>query len=324
MVTGASAASAVGQAAAVSALDIGLHMNVTEGAPVCTASSVPSLLRDVGAAIPVFRGKMGFRAALAAGHISLAELRAELDAQVRLFLALHPAHARPSHADGHQHFHVLPGVCDVVADVLASHGVRHVRVPELHPSEDLCAVSAERAAFYRGISEQAAAARRVFEAAGLHSTQAFLGYTTMGADCSVERISSLLRSVGQCGMAEEKEGAHADGGLTSEATPAATSASMTVGGVLRLPSTLPGCRWRTVELMFHPGLPVPAGTPAAEAGCGQPEGADEFAMSADRQHELDVLTDPRLRQALQDLGVRVGRWRDTVIACEASTGSVEA
>jgi predicted glycoside hydrolase/deacetylase ChbG (UPF0249 family) len=301
-------------------------MNVTEGAPVCTASSVPSLLQDPGAAIPVFRGKMGFRAALATGHISLNELRAELDAQVRLFLALHPAHAAPSHADGHQHFHVLPGVCDIVAEVLASHGVRHVRVPELYPSEDLSAVSAERAAFYRGISEQAAAARRVFAAAGLHSTQAFLGYTTMGADCSVERISRLLRSVAQCGMAEESEGAHRQGGFRASAvtvTCAATASSVTPEHGPELPATPPGC-WRcTVELMFHPGLPVPVGTPAAEAGCGQPEGADDFAMSADRQHELDVLVDARLRQALQGLGVRVGRWRDTAIDGEDRTGGAK-
>ena len=40
----------------------------------------------------------------------------------------------------------------------------------------------------------------------------------------------------------------------------------------------------TIELMVHPGYPS---LREEAGGCG--EGPDEFSMSSDRQHELDVM-----------------------------------
>ena len=51
---------------------------------------------------------------------------------------------------------------------------------------------------------------------------------------------------------------------------------------------------KTCELMTHPGymcLPL-------DGGCG--EGADEFSKSPDREHEIAVLSDPRLKQFFDD------------------------
>lgn len=35
----------------------------------------------------------------------------------------------PTHVDGHQHVHVLPGVCQVFAEALQAYGVRFTRLP---------------------------------------------------------------------------------------------------------------------------------------------------------------------------------------------------
>ena len=63
-----------------------------------------------------------------------------------------------------------------------------------------------------------------------------------------------------------------------------------------------------LELMFHPGHAVPQHTPASEAGCGQPEGADDFAASADREAELATLCGEDLRARLAALRVQLLSW----------------
>ncbi|CAL1616526.1 unnamed protein product [Knipowitschia caucasica] len=60
----------------------------------------------------------------------------------------------------------------------------------------------------------------------------------------------------------------------------------------------------SAELMVHPGYPSLPG----EGGCG--EGPDDFSRSAERQHELTVLTDPGLDALLQREGVQRCSFRD--------------
>jgi predicted glycoside hydrolase/deacetylase ChbG (UPF0249 family) len=51
------------------------------------------------------------------------------------------------------------------------------------------------------------------------------------------------------------------------------------------------------EFMVHPGYPCVR----AQGGCG--DGPDEFACSAEREHELHVLCDPELKRSLTELNV---------------------
>ncbi|XP_040607072.1 carbohydrate deacetylase isoform X3 [Mesocricetus auratus] len=82
----------------------GLHANLTEGRPVGPARhNASSLLSPEG----FFLGKMGFREALAAGDVALPQVREELEAQLSRFREL--LGRSPTHVDGHQHVHVLPG-----------------------------------------------------------------------------------------------------------------------------------------------------------------------------------------------------------------------
>ncbi|XP_017738049.1 PREDICTED: carbohydrate deacetylase isoform X2 [Rhinopithecus bieti] len=102
----------------------GLHANLSEGRPVGPARrGASSLLGPEG----FFLGKMGFREAVAAGDVDLPQVREELEAQLSCFREL--LGRAPTHVDGHQHVHVLPGVCQVFAEALQAYGVRFTRLP---------------------------------------------------------------------------------------------------------------------------------------------------------------------------------------------------
>ena len=102
LANGRAAATAVASACAAG-LSIGLHLNLTEGNPVAPADAVPSLLAPcagTGGERVVFRGKHGFRDALAAGDVSLAEGAVEIRAQLARYAALHAEAARTLAAAG--------------------------------------------------------------------------------------------------------------------------------------------------------------------------------------------------------------------------------
>lgn len=88
-----------------SGLDVGLHFNLTEGAPLS-----PDLARR-WPRLPALP-KLIARAHL--GRLPRAAIRAELDAQLAAFGAA--AGAAPAFIDGHQHVHHLPGVRDAILD----------------------------------------------------------------------------------------------------------------------------------------------------------------------------------------------------------------
>lgn len=192
LVIGASAASAV-RLALDAGLCVGLHLNLTEGSPCAGRSDVESLLAPPDCKF--FRGKMGLRDALARGDVRADHVAAEVEAQFDRFRALHPTGAGPAYVDGHQHVHVLPLVVATLCRPLQQGRIPAVRIPELGPAE-AAAASADlppaRHAFYEAVSADCAAARAAFAGAGAASPPAFLGYTTMGADCSVARVLGVL------------------------------------------------------------------------------------------------------------------------------------
>ena len=112
-------------AAGCPTLDVGVHLTLTEQRPV--AESVPSLVGADGKFEPhaTQLAKRCLR-----GAISLTDVHKELDAQIRRARAYG---VRPTHLDGHQHVHVLPGIARVVASLASEHGIRAVRVPTERP-----------------------------------------------------------------------------------------------------------------------------------------------------------------------------------------------
>ncbi|XP_038618959.1 carbohydrate deacetylase isoform X2 [Tachyglossus aculeatus] len=140
----------------------GLHMNLTEGRAVSQELGPGSCLREAGGFLP---GKLGLRRALGRGLLHQAEVELELEAQLASFRAL--LGRDPAHVDGHQHVHVLPGVCQVFAQVLARHGIPFTRVPT-EPGLARCDwLDPPLLDFYEGVGADARAAAGEFAKHGI-------------------------------------------------------------------------------------------------------------------------------------------------------------
>ncbi|XP_028750548.1 carbohydrate deacetylase [Peromyscus leucopus] len=169
----------------------GLHANLSEGRPVGPARhNASSLLSPEG----FFLGKMGFREALAAGDVALPQVREELEAQLSRFREL--LGRSPTHVDGHQHVHVLPGVCQVFAEALQAFGVRFTRLPVECGVGSCSWLEAPARAFACTVERDARAAMGPFSRHGLRWTDAFVGLSTCGRHMSAHRVlASLARAL---------------------------------------------------------------------------------------------------------------------------------
>lgn len=105
------------------ALQVAIHLNLTDGRPVLPAREVPSLVGRNGA----FRGgrHYGVAARVIGGQIRRSEVRAEWEAQIARAKA---AGIEIKHLNGHGHVHLLPPLHGVVSDLLAEFAIPHVRL----------------------------------------------------------------------------------------------------------------------------------------------------------------------------------------------------
>ena len=90
-------------------LELGLHFNLTEGAPSSAA---------LRAHWPVLPGLARLLALASVRALPLAAIDAEFATQVDAFTAA--LGRKPAFIDGHQHVHALPGVREVVLDAIAT------------------------------------------------------------------------------------------------------------------------------------------------------------------------------------------------------------
>ena len=89
-------------------LSVGLHLNMTLGAPL---GPMPRL-----ASAGSFPGLRGLIVRAALGLLDVAEIRVEIERQLDCFER--ELRAPPDHVDGHQHVHVLPGIRSALLGVL--------------------------------------------------------------------------------------------------------------------------------------------------------------------------------------------------------------
>jgi predicted glycoside hydrolase/deacetylase ChbG (UPF0249 family) len=120
MATAAACDDAVALARATPRLDVGVHLTLVEVRPSLSPAEIPSLVRD-GAFLPT-HGSVGLRYLMRRWRPE--EARRELAAQLEHVTA---AGIVPSHLDGHQHLHLLPGVFPWVAAEARRRGIRFVR-----------------------------------------------------------------------------------------------------------------------------------------------------------------------------------------------------
>ncbi|HEU4643299.1 MAG TPA: ChbG/HpnK family deacetylase [Gemmatimonadaceae bacterium] len=106
------------------ALGIGVHLNLVQGRPL---ARVPSLVnRRTGEFLPI--GALLARAL--ARRVAPDEVAAECAAQIA---RVREAGIEPTHIDGHQHAHALPGIWPAVAAAARGAGIRVARAPLERP-----------------------------------------------------------------------------------------------------------------------------------------------------------------------------------------------
>jgi hopanoid biosynthesis associated protein HpnK len=121
MVTTAGFDGAVDIARSDPGLDVGLHLNLTEGQPVSPYSRIPSLANPSGF---IYKHPSRLAAALILGRVSSRDLEVEIRAQIEKAVA---ARIQVTHLDGHKHSYAIPGVLHLLARILPEYGIHAIR-----------------------------------------------------------------------------------------------------------------------------------------------------------------------------------------------------
>ena len=121
MATGAGFDSAVDIARREPKLDIGLHLNLTEGCPISNPSNIPTLADSNGF---LYRHPLKLAAAFFKRRVRLEHLEREIRAQIEKVIA---SALSVTHIDGHKHVHVMPPVFRVIWRVASDYGIFAVR-----------------------------------------------------------------------------------------------------------------------------------------------------------------------------------------------------
>jgi predicted glycoside hydrolase/deacetylase ChbG (UPF0249 family) len=116
-------ADAVRSAGSAPALGVGLHLNLTAGAPVAGPDLVPTLCDPQTGG---FHSLRGLAARALSGRIASRDVATECTAQVA---RLRGAGLRITHVDAHRHVHLLPGIWKPFLDAVRRAGVETVRLP---------------------------------------------------------------------------------------------------------------------------------------------------------------------------------------------------
>jgi chitin disaccharide deacetylase len=249
LANGAAFESAVELARSTPGLGVGVHLNLSDGPPVSGRESAKSLVNERGE-LEATPESLLLR--LARRGTLFEEVEREWDAQIRKIRA---AGILPSHADGHRHVHMLPGLFEIAVRLAKKHAIGAIRISHEASSLRVAlaagkqqhgAVVMKQGMQARGLKLIARDARELAERAGLATADYF------------------------CGIAQTGE-------LTRE-------------GVARLLETLPE---GTTELMCHPGYTDLALEQSATR------------LKASRQTELQILTNPGIRNLVASRGIRL-------------------
>jgi len=114
---------AVAVGSAVPTLGVGVHLNLTQGRPICTASQTPSLVTSEGFFYPS-PGILARR--ILARKVELLHIENELRCQIQKIVS---AGVQITHLDGHKHVHLLPPIFEVVLKLAREFGILCVRCP---------------------------------------------------------------------------------------------------------------------------------------------------------------------------------------------------
>jgi hopanoid biosynthesis associated protein HpnK len=119
---GGSAEHAASLAHANPGLGVGVHLCLTREYPV----SDPASIKSITSSGRFFGGPGRLMARLIFGAADKREIYAEFTAQVKRAISLG---IKPTHLDGHQHIHIMPGIFHITVSVAKEFGIWAVRFP---------------------------------------------------------------------------------------------------------------------------------------------------------------------------------------------------
>lgn len=122
LANGAAFDDAVQLARRLPSLGVGVHLNLSDGAPIVPPEEISTLVGKDGRFLG---GPEKLLLRLARGRVSVADVEREWDAQIR---KVRSAGLEPTHLDGHKHVHMLPGLFPVALKVAKRHGIVCVRI----------------------------------------------------------------------------------------------------------------------------------------------------------------------------------------------------
>jgi hopanoid biosynthesis associated protein HpnK len=186
MVGAPAVADAVARVRRLPNLRVGLHVVLTDGAPVSPRGDVPGLLDDRGNFrndLPLYGAQITFDPAVKR------QLETEIAAQ---FEAYRATGLPLDHVDGHRHFQLHPVIARTIIAIGRRYGMRALRVP-LEPWSTIAAIEpATGRRLGRIVAPWAAWLRRRVRGAGLDTADAVFGLAWSGA-MTKERLAALLR-----------------------------------------------------------------------------------------------------------------------------------
>lgn len=197
LANGAAFVSGVELALSREGLGVGVHLNLSDGAPMAPRELVTTLLNDDG---EFAGGTEAILMKLARRAIVLSEVEQEWDAQIT---RVREFGITPTHLDGHKHVHMLPGLFEVALRLAKRHQIGAIRVShEDSPLRTaLAAGENQHAAMVlkqgvqaRGLKLLARDAREQAEHAGIASADYFCGIAQTG-ELTREGVANLLRGL---------------------------------------------------------------------------------------------------------------------------------
>jgi hopanoid biosynthesis associated protein HpnK len=175
---------------------VGVHLNLSDGAPVAAREAVPSLLNNAG---ELEGGPDGLLLKIATRGVSMHEVETEWEAQIARVRA---AGVEPTHLDGHKHVHMLPGLFEIALRLAKRHGIGAIRVSHeasslraaLTTGELRASVVLKQGVQARGLKLLARDAREQVARAGISTADYFCGIAQTG-ELTKEGVTRLLRNL---------------------------------------------------------------------------------------------------------------------------------
>jgi hopanoid biosynthesis associated protein HpnK len=197
LANGSAFASGVEVARQTPGLGVGVHLNLSDGAPVAAPELVTSLVNNAG---EFEGGPENLLLRIASRGLALHEVEQEWEAQIE---KVRDAGIHPTHVDGHKHVHMLPGLFEIALRLAKRYAIAAIRVAHeasslraaLSMGEQLHTAAVLRQGVQaRGLKLLARDARGQAQRVGISTADYFCGIAQTG-EMTKDGVAQLLRNL---------------------------------------------------------------------------------------------------------------------------------